>query len=246
MGLPGIIGSPRLQTLPHRHTMAINVARETLGRIFGQRCFYLFVVLLVLIGAVPFIEPTPSGRLAVNVINLYVIVATVAAVGRTTLSFIIGLLLAAPALGFQWIHLSTDDPQSLMRSWAFGSALYLAAVVYLLRYVFQRDVMTTDRLFGAAAAYLMIGIFWAYVFALVGFFYPGAFAIFGAAAPLSFVDGLYFSFTVLTSTGFGDITPLIRQARGLCIVEQVMGTLFLAVLIARLAGVYPPTPRERT
>jgi len=226
--------------------MAINVARERLGRIFGQRCFYLFVVLLTLIGVVPFIDPTTNGRVAVNAVNLFVIIATVAAVGRTALSFVIALLLAAPTLGFQWIHVSTGDPQPLAQSWAFGCALYLAAIVYLLRYVFQRDVMTTDKLFGAAAAYLMIGICWAYIYALVGYFHPDAFAVYGAAAPLSFADDVYFSFTVLTSTGFGDITPLIRQARGLCVVEQIMGTLFLAVLIARLAGVYPPTERDRS
>ena len=66
----------------------------------------------------------------------------------------IRLGLAAPALGFQWVHVSTGDPQSLAKSWAFGCALYVAAIVYLLRYVFQREVMTTDKLFGAAAAYL--------------------------------------------------------------------------------------------
>ena len=46
--------------------MAIKVAREQLGRVFGQRCFYLFVVLLALVGVVPFVEPTQFGRLAVN------------------------------------------------------------------------------------------------------------------------------------------------------------------------------------
>jgi len=210
--------------------MAIAQARERLGRVFGQRCFYLFVVLLVLIGAVPFVEPTRFGRLVTNAVNLFVIIATVAAVGRTTLSFVIALLLAAPTIGFRW-------------SWMFGGALYLAGIVYLLRYVFQRDVMTADKLFGAAAGYLMIGIFWAYVFALVDYFYPNAFAVYGTAAPLSFLDCIYFSFTVLTSTGFGDVTPLIRQARGLVVVEQVLGALFLAVLIARLAGIYPPRIR---
>ena len=105
--------------------------------------------------------------------------------------------------------------------------------------------MTADKLFCPAPAYLMIGICWSYVYSLAGYLYPGAFAVYGNATPLSFGDGLYFSFTVLTSTGFGDIAPLIRQVRGLCVVEQLMGTLFLAVLIARLAGVYPPTPHER-
>jgi hypothetical protein len=223
--------------------MAIRAARERIGRVFRQRCFYLFVVLLVLVGGVPFVEPTHYGRLVSNAVNLFVVVATVAAVGRTTLSFVIALLLAAPTIGFQWLYLMGDDATALHRSWMFGGALYLAATVYLLHYVFQRDVMTTDKLFGAAAAYLMIGIFWAYVFAVVSYVYPNSFAVFGTATPLAFIDCVYFSFTVLTSTGFGDITPLIRQARGLVVVEQVLGALFLAVLIARLAGVYPPQRR---
>jgi hypothetical protein len=44
----------------------------------------------------------------------------------------------------------------------------------------------------------------------------------------------------LTSTGFGDVVALSRQARAVVVVEQLVGTLFLAILIARLAGVYPP------
>jgi uncharacterized membrane protein len=62
--------------------------------------------------------------------------------------------------------------------------------------------------------------------------------------PLATYDYLYFSFTVVTSTGFGDITPLLRQARSLCVVEQLIGTLFLAILIARLAGVYLPAGKR--
>lgn len=55
---------------------------------------------------------------------------------------------------------------------------------------------------------------------------------------------LYFSFTVLTSTGFGDLSPLSPPARSLCIVEQLGGVLFVSILIARLAGVYPPLRRN--
>ena len=49
---------------------------------------------------------------------------------------------------------------------------------------------------------------------------------------------------MLTSNGFGDILPLLRYARGLCVLEQLTGALFLAILIARLAGVYPPRGRD--
>ena len=220
--------------------MAIIKARAAIGRLFYQRCFYLFLVLLALIVGVPFIEPTPLGRLIVNATGTLVVIAAVAAVGRTVLSFVIALLLAIPAAMFHWLGMTTDDRHYLLLSWCFAGGLYAMTLAYLLRYVFERDVMTADRLFGAASAYLLIGVLWAYLYAVVGHVFPGSYAVGGAGAPLSTYDFLYFSFTTLTSTGFGDITPLSRQARSLCVFEQLVGTLYLAILIARLAGIYPP------
>jgi hypothetical protein len=118
--------------------------------------------------------------------------------------------------------------------------LYAATVGYQLHYVFQRDVMTADKLYGAAAAYLMLGVLWAFLYAITNHFQPGSFAFGGTVASPTFADLVYFSFTVLTSTGFGDAVPLQRYARGLCVLEQLTGALFLAILIARLAGIYPP------
>jgi len=220
--------------------MAIDRARTALAQVFFQRCFYLFVAVLALIVAVLLLEPTPRGRILLNVGNLLVVVAAVAAVGRTQLSFVIALLLAAPALVFQLLAIDQSDAQALLHSWAFGAALYASTVGYLLRYVFQQDVMTADKLYGAAAAYLMLGALWAYLYAIANVLQPGSFAFGGAAASPGVGDLLYFSFTVLTSTGFGDVVPVLRYARGLCVLEQLVGALFLAILIARLSGVYPP------
>lgn len=223
--------------------MALRLARVTLGRIFFQRCFFLFVALLLLISGAPLIEPTPNGRIALNVVNLLVVVAAVATVGLSALSFLIALLLAVPTLAFQWLALSTGDAKMFMWSWVFAAGLYLATLVYLLGYVFKRHVMTGDKLWGGAAAYLMIGVLWAYLYSLVQHFHPGSFAAFGTPAEFTLAEFIYFSFTTLTSTGFGDLTPFSRPARSLCVIEQVVGALFVAILIARLAGVYPP--RER-
>jgi hypothetical protein len=95
----------------------------------------------------------------------------------------------------------------------FGALLYLCTIVYLLQYVFRPDVMTPDKLFGAAAGYLMLAVFWAYLYRLVGYYDPAAFAVAGQPASLDTFEGLYFSITVLTSTGFGDIAPLSKEAR---------------------------------
>jgi Ion channel len=220
--------------------MAIDRARTALAQVFFQRCFYLFLAVLALITAALLLEPTPRGRLMLNVGNALVVVAAVSAVGRTQLSFVIALLLAAPTLLFQQLAIDDGDSRFLLHSWAFGAGLYALTIGYQLRYVFQRDVMTADKLYGAAAAYLMLGVLWAYLYAIANHLQPGSFAFGGTVASPLFGDLLYFSFTTLTSTGFGDAVPLRRFVRGLCVLQQLVGALFLAILIARLAGVYPP------
>jgi hypothetical protein len=220
--------------------MSIGRTRDALSRIFYQRCFWLFGVLVVLIGAVSFVPPNDYGRLVLNGINMFLLIATVAAVGVTKRSFVIALLLAVPAVWFQYLGLWNDSDSDLAKSWMFSGALFFIATAYLLIYVFQPRIMTQDKLFGAAAAYLMIAVLWAYLYAIIGFFYPQSYMILGQPGQLVYADALYLSITVLTSTGFGDVTPLTRPARGLCMIEQITGALFVAILIARLAGVYPP------
>lgn len=224
--------------------MAVRKAQQLLGRIFTQRCFYLFVILLVFDAVAPFTDPTPRGKLVISLLNCLVIVSAVAAVGRSVLSFVIVSLLAFAALFFFWLSIEHDDVAHLTRAWGFGAALDLATIVYLLAYVFRPEVMTADKLFGAAAAYLMIGSFWATLYALTNLFYPGSFAGLGEEHGSDLTDYLYFSYTTLTSTGFGDIVPKTRQARAICNVEQLVGGFYVAILIARLAGVYPPTPQK--
>ena len=82
----------------------------------------------------------------------------------------------------------------------------------------------------------MLGVTWAYFYGVIQYFFPGAFA--PAGAPLNQLDFLYFSFTVLTTVGFGDIVPVHPVARGVTTIEQIIGVLYVAILIARLSGMY--------
>jgi Ion channel len=224
---------------------SISVTRDALRRLFFQRCFYLFVTLLALVAVAPFIDPEPrGGALLRSLINAFVILAAVAAVGRSTLSFLTVLCLAAPALVLRWLSIETERAVYLDLSLQLDAVVYAAAIAFLLRYVLARGVMTSDRLWGAAAAYLMIGVLWSFLYAIVDRASPGSFAIRGSIAPLQLSDLLYFSFSTLTSTGFGDIVPMSRLAKTASIIEVIIGQLFLAILIARLVGVYPPRREE--
>ena len=133
----------------------------------------------------------------------------------------------------------SGEPLYLVLSWGFSSAVYILALVSLLRYIFNTEEMTTDKLYGAASVYLLLGVLWAYMYAMLEQVYPGSFANAGApTTTANFLDLLYFSFTTFTTTGFGDILPVLRHARMLVILEQVTGVLYVAILIARLAGIY--------
>src|SRR4029079_8345707 len=132
------------------------------------------------------------------------------------------------------------------RARVFNWALLLPALVYisvlflLLRYVFGPEVMDGDRLWGAASAYLMIGILWCFVYALIELEHGQTFLVRGERTNLELIELLYFSFSTLTTLGFGDIVPISRAAQMAAIFEGIVGTLFLAILIAKLVGVYPP------
>ena len=74
------------------------------------------------------------------------------------------------------------------------------------------------------------------------YFQPGAFTINPANDiywRVTWWDLLYFSFTTLTSTGYGEITPVTSHARSLVMLEQITGVMYVALLVARLANMLP-------
>jgi hypothetical protein len=217
----------------------ISATREALGRLFLGRCFYLFVTLLGLVALAPFVESQYGGLMIRYMANSLVMLAAVAAVGRSIVSFIVVLALAAPALALRWLALRSGDASYVDLGLRLDAGVYLVTIFLLLRYVFHRDVLTSDRLWGAAAAYLMIGVLWSVLYTIVDRFGEPAFAIRGASQIMGLNDLLYFSFGTLTTSGFGDIVPVSRAARAAAMVEGIVGQLFMAILIARLVGVYP-------
>jgi hypothetical protein len=218
---------------------SIEFPRAALRRVFFQRCFYLFIVLLALIGVSPFMEGTRGTYLLAG-FNAFVVLAAAAALGRTTLSFLLVFVLIGGALGLRFASL--EEGRSALFNWALllHGLVYVSVLFLLLRYVFGPEIMDGDRLWGAAASYLMLGILWCFIYALVELERQQTFLVRGEPANLQLAELLYFSFSTLTTIGFGDIVPLSRGAQMAAVFEGIGGTLFLAILIAKLVGVYPP------
>ena len=108
-------------------------------------------------------------------------------------------------------------------------------------------VVTTDTVVGAICAYFLLAVTFGNAYALVEVLSPGSFLLTPALAadvhwspPTSPITPVlqYFSFSTLTTLGFGDVTPLSRGARFLAVIEAIAGQLYLAILIARLVGIH--------
>ncbi|MFV0452617.1 MAG: ion channel [Propioniciclava sp.] len=94
-----------------------------------------------------------------------------------------------------------------------------------------------ELLLVAIAAYLLLGGVFGMVFGLLETFAPGSFLDPATPdAPVMWQSLLYASYVSLTTLGIGDILPINPWARSLVTLEGVVGTLFLAVVIARLVG----------
>ena len=47
---------------------------------------------------------------------------------------------------------------------------------------------------------------------------------------------IYFSFTTLTTTGYGDLTPVLSVGRVLSVLEMLIGQIYLVTVIGLLVG----------
>ena len=111
--------------------------------------------------------------------------------------------------------------------------------------VFEPGSITIHRVIGSILAYMLIGNVWAQVFQFIFIHMPGSIQV-PDTYTLTGVPSsvfIYFSYTTLTTTGYGEILPVSAFARTLVIIEQLIGVLYPVVLIGRLVSLVSDNPK---
>ncbi|WP_374439308.1 potassium channel family protein [Pseudomonas panipatensis] len=204
-------------------------------------CTFLLLLLLGLILLMPFLEEGIFARTLLGILFSIILLVGAFATRQTRWGFLFKVGLALLGVGLQWTALWTQSMD----------LLHVAGLVYVtslavsfsgvLRYILKRGTITADKLHGALAGYIMLAFVWSFIYALIEFSSAGSFG----PGRLDFTQTgtlfklIYFSFTTLTTTGYGDVIPLTNHARSLVMVEEFSGVFYVGVLIARLAGLYP-------
>ncbi len=126
---------------------------------------------------------------------------------------------------------------SLAIAWAVVTVLLAAIPVTLggglLKLIKDKGV-TPQAVAGALAIYLVVGLLFASVVAFVVKVGKGPY--FAQGSDVTGGDRVYFSFTVLTTTGFGDYTAATALGHALAVLEMLTGQLYLVTVIGMLVG----------
>ncbi|MEI2818813.1 MAG: ion channel [Marmoricola sp.] len=198
----------------------------------------LLGVQLLSVMAYPFMEDTAVGRAAFGVLGVVVLGVAVWAVRASpALTWVAGLLgvpvVVLTILEGMWPHNSDIH----LVSGILHAAFYAYTAYAMLRYLLADTRITADELFAVGAAFTVVAWFFAYVYGVVQILAPGSFTAYAnPAEPRSWMELLFLSFTVLTSTGLSDVTPVLGHARAVVMLEQVTGLMYVALVVSRAVG----------
>jgi hypothetical protein len=200
---------------------------------------WLLLSLVALVLLYPFLQPMPTGRAAIAAFDVVILVLALRAARASGAEARLGYVLVVPAVLLHVLAAFLPMPALALANYATQAAFHAFVVVCLMRYMLRDEHMTLDELFAAAGLYVLMAFVFAYLYALIEAITPGSFYINASNDP----DGvtrwwelLYFSFTALTSVGFGEITPVSDHARSLVMIQQMVGVLYLALVISRLVS----------
>ena len=114
--------------------------------------------------------------------------------------------------------------------------LLLMAVIVVVRRVLARPEVTVQSIYGALSAYLIVGLMFASGYAALE--QLGDSDFFAGQQQANTQTFQYFSFTTLTTLGYGDFTAAESGGRSIAVLEALTGQVFMATLVARLVTAY--------
>ncbi|HET7121554.1 MAG TPA: ion channel [Solirubrobacterales bacterium] len=129
------------------------------------------------------------------------------------------------------------------RTWLnFASAIQIALLAVAMAAVLRRVVLAREvgsrTILGAISVYTVLGILFTFLYGMIDRLQGGLF--FEGHPHPSGGDFLFFSYTTLTTTGYGNLVPGGQPGRMISGLEMMIGQIFLVTLVAGLVSLWRP------
>jgi hypothetical protein len=132
----------------------------------------------------------------------------------------------------------SDDRHFLCASAFIVALVTLIAAGAILRAVLSETQVGFRTILGAISVYATFGILFTFLYAALDRIQSTPF--FGTGASVKGGDFIFFSFTTLTTTGYGDLVPAAQPGKMFAGLEMLIGQIFLVTLVAGLVSLWRP------
>lgn len=206
----------------------------------GPEAAYRYgVVLLSAFAAVVFFTLAPDTSLtrAIGLVLVTGMLVVAVVTGRGNAVLRGGTTLVAITAGLAaTIAIVADGAPTWVGS-AIGAALVVGTIAELVsglaRMLGERGV-TIQAVAGALAIYLLLGLFFTLLVSAAA--HAGSNAYFAQETDGTASQHVYYVFTTMTTTGYGDLTPATSFGRTVAVVTMLVGQIYLVTVIAMLVG----------
>ncbi len=190
------------------------------------------------------------GELALQLFYQVLLFVTLLTTARRRWILVVGLTLLLLSIICSFLPLFGAEGDRQLVSNLLGVGVLLIVVALSIARMLRAQEVDARMLSGSASVFLLLGILWSLAYNALELRYPGSFAGLQQSEAASQWEALgslhYFSFTTLTTLGYGDIVPQTPMARALTNLEAIVGQLFLVVMVARLVALQTASASQRT
>ncbi|MGZ8565805.1 MAG: potassium channel family protein [Actinomycetota bacterium] len=146
------------------------------------------------------------------------------------------VLMAVAAIAAVAGAIRPDDTRPFV--FFLSCVLYFIAPISIVRHLAQRSGVDQETMLGAIAAYLLLGMFYAFLYRTIGELQDAPF--FGIDGEGTMPQVLFFSFTTLSTTGYGNLVPAGNPGQTFAVTEMVLGQLFLITAVGKIVTEWRP------
>jgi ion channel len=119
-----------------------------------------------------------------------------------------------------------------------------AVALGIIRSLRATRMVTLDAVTGVISLYVMLGLLFAFVFGAIDRL--GGDPFFAEGTPATVARCLYFSFTTLTTVGYGDLAARTDLGHTLCVFEMLIGQIYLVTVVSLIVSNLRPPARQRS
>ena len=205
----------------------------------------LLITLLLLLFVAPALHSYVNMQLLLDGLRSVLLIVALLVVFTEKYHRSFALLLAILSLVGCWIDArfpALRQVELLVGLHLVNSMFLGLTIITVLRNVYSDTSVSVEHICGALCGYLLLGLMFGHLYCGLETLAPGSFrgdthfAEQVTNEDQRFILLTYFSFTTMTTVGFGDITAATDAVRGMAIVEAILGQFYIAVLIGDLIG----------